>query len=153
MKEHLDDGDVTEFLLDMPSNAAEAHILTCDPCCAEVEDARAAVMQIRASLRDAAHRPETFWSMQEARILQRAQRRPAGRAMAPVWAAACALILLAVLLLRAGSPQIEVAAQPDPDDVLLEQVQADLYQQVPSALAPAVVIAQERNRMMQASGQ
>ena len=59
-----------------------------------------------------------------------------------------ALVLItAIFLTRTPNPPQNKATE-DADKVLLQEVQRDLAREVPEALAPAVLIAEERNEIL-----
>ena len=69
------------------------------------------------------------------------------------WVAMAAMVLVvsaAFLLTRTPQP-VQQANNDAADDVLLQQVQSDIERDYPAALAPAVLIDEERNSALSAS--
>lgn len=116
--------------------------------------------QMQEWLHSATERPETFWRKQHTQIRSRiaGEHRTSWRPLA-VWAAAAALVLMAVGLVNAASPG-RIAAEPapqafsaqpnvgrqiqvDPDQDLLLAVESSLSSGVPDSLQPATLLAGE----------
>jgi hypothetical protein len=57
------------------------------------------------------------------------------------------VLIAATLLTRTPNPPQNYLSE-DADNALLKAVQGDLSREVPQALAPAVLIAQERNEIL-----
>jgi len=57
------------------------------------------------------------------------------------------VLITAIFLTRPPNPPQNKATE-DADKVLLQEVQRDLGREFPEALAPAVLIAQERNEIL-----
>ena len=66
--------------------------------------------------------------------------------------AAMVLVVSAAFLLTRPQP-VQHANNDAADDVLLQQVQSDLGRDYPAALAPAVLIDEERNSALSASAE
>src|SRR5258707_11585339 len=100
-----------------------------------------------ASLRSATERPEWFWKRQQAVIRGRIAERQSWLRPAVSWAATMALFVLAILLLR-GRPVPPVEqAHVDSDQELLVVVEQVVQSDVPSALEPATLLANEIGSM------
>jgi len=108
---------------------------------------------LRAEIQAAAARPEDFWRRQQAEILARLEESSATpRPLA--WASAtAALLALAVLLSLPGKPPVAMVPQPDPDSLLLMEVQNTLDRNVPDALAPASLLTQEMSQALESKAQ
>jgi hypothetical protein len=65
--------------------------------------------------------------------------------------AAMVLVVSAALLLTRAPQPVQQANNDAADDVLLQQVQSDIERNYPAALAPAVLINEERNSALSAS--
>lgn len=127
---------------------AEERIAGCENCAAEFAAWKDLGNGLRSDLESQADLPAYFWTRQQARI----RERLAPRAASLRWAAAatCALVLLAFGLIHQGSTpqpptvaQTQVTQQADPDDALLQEIQASLEREVPAPLAPAAVLVEE----------
>jgi hypothetical protein len=146
----LNEAEISDALMGKP---ADEHTANCASCTAELVAWTEFGGRLRQDLKSRADLPAYFWTRQQARI----RERLAPRAARLRWAAAaiCALVLLAFGLVRQGAaPRTEVmhmtpavtavrVAQDDPDDVLLQDVQASLQREVPAPLAPAAVLVEE----------
>ena len=145
----LNEAEISDALLGKP---ADEHTANCASCAAELAAWTELGGRLRQDLESRTDLPGYFWTRQQARIRERLAPRKTLR-----WAAAavCALVLLAFGLIRQGAaPRTEVAqttpavpavrvATADPDDVLLQDVQASLQREVPAPLAPAAVLVDE----------
>jgi len=142
----LNEAEITDAL----AGQAEERVAECQPCAAEFAAWKDLGGRLRQDLESRADRPAYFWTRQQARIRERLAPRAAGLR----WAAAAifALILLAFGLIhqsatpRSGISQTTSAvqvAQADPDDALLQDIQASLEREVPTPLAPAAVLVEE----------
>jgi len=143
----LNEAEITDALA---GQAAEERVADCQPCAAEFAAWKDLGSRLRQDLESRADRPGYFWARQQVRIRERLAPQAAGLR----WAAAAifALILLAFgLIHQSGTPRSEIAqttsavqvTQADPDDALLEDIQASLEREVPAPLAPAAVLVEE----------
>jgi hypothetical protein len=133
------------------TSAIDSHLAICEQCRAEGDRMRSLLSDFPGTVHKEAARDEAFWIRQRADILQQAESRkmPFGmRWMMPV--PAVALLLLVVLIfMRSPTPKtIQVQSNDARDEALLLEVQNDSYRQVPSALAPAGLLVEERNRVL-----
>jgi hypothetical protein len=129
---HLKDEELTELLLDGDQQELQ-HTLGALP----------------NWLRTAADRPEWFWQRQQAAI--RSRMAPAKHARvrpAVAGASALALTLLALLLLNSGPAPKPTLVQTDSDQELMMAVEEAVHGEVPSALEPATLLAEEINNSM-----
>jgi hypothetical protein len=148
MSDHLSEEQITGWMLDMQDEAARQHLETCAGCRAEVDRLEDAVSRFRASVHASAQRKEPFWCTQRIVIRERlAVSRPVGfRRWIPVTVVA-AIVFGALVLTRAPrAPQ--QPAKDNGDEALLLQVQSDVRREFPMALAPAALIAEERNEIL-----
>lgn len=146
----LNEAEIADALAGKP---AEERVADCQHCAAEFAEWKDLGSRLRQDLESRADKPAYFWTRQQARIRERLAPRAAS--LRWVAAAICALILLAFALIhQSAAPRNEVAqtALPatatrgetaDPDDVLLQDVQASLEREVPAPLAPAAVLVEE----------
>jgi hypothetical protein len=145
----LNEAEIADALA---GKAAAERVADCPPCATEFAAWKDLGGRLRQDLESRADMPGYFWTRQQARI----RERLAPRAASARWVAAAvvALILLAFGLIRQGvTPSRDVAQIPplaatqvtpaDPDDALLQEVQASLEREVPAPLAPAAVLVEE----------
>ena len=146
----LNEAEIADALSGKP---AEKRIADCADCAAEFAEWRRVGEGFRRDLDSCADLPPYFWARQQARISDRlAARAPSLR-----WATAAifALVLLAFgLIHHSTAPTMDTTrsapedtkvqmAQSDPDDLLLQDIQASLDRDVPAPLAPASVLVNE----------
>jgi hypothetical protein len=107
-----------------------------------------AVSSFRQSIHAAARREEPFWSKERIAIGERlAASRPVPfLRWIPVTVMA-AIVFAALLVIHAPRPP-QPPAKDDGGEALLLEVQRDVRREVPAALAPAVLIAEERNEIL-----
>ena len=151
MNAHLNEQQFGELVLGTGNAESAGHIETCDVCRAEAEGVRTAISDCRELAQQAAEHDEVFWARQRFAIRQRL----AGHRLVPQvrWVAMAAMVLVvsaALLLTRVPQP-VQQANNDAADDALLQQVQSDLGRDYPAALAPAVLIDEERNSVLSAS--
>lgn len=124
---------------------AAAHLAECAECAAEAEQMRAALGKFGAAARAAGERPEGFWAQQRQAIAARLSDAGApSRRLA--WAVSLAVVVLLAMTMVPRTPQ---RIEQDPDDALLRDVERSLRRQVPAALEPAALLAQELDRAAQ----
>jgi hypothetical protein len=123
---HLSDEELTELLLE-----------------SEQKEMQQALGSLPDFLRSAAERPEWFWQRQQACIRGRIAAEHAWFRPLITWAGALALIILALLLLNSGPAPKAVQAQTDPDQELVVAVEESVESEVPAALEPAALLAEE----------
>jgi len=143
----LNEDEITDALSGKP---AEERLADCPSCAEQFADWTELGGRLRQDLASRADMPAYFWTRQQARIRERLAPRVTRLRWAAV--AICALVLLAFGIVRQGvAPRAEVAqttpavqvAQADPDDLLLQDIQASLQREVPAPLAPAAVLVEE----------
>jgi hypothetical protein len=156
---HLTDEQWLQCLLGEPPPEAAAHLSGCPNCQAELSRFREATTQLsRQTFGYAEALPERFWEEQQRRIGAWVAAKEAGTSQATfprrlaVGLSVAAAGVLAVMLIRWPAPQPpqamlppapSVAGAASADDQLLAQVQEALEREVPLALAPATLLAQE----------
>ena len=113
----------------------------------EAEELLQSISIFRESLHAAAEREQSFWTKQQFAL----RERMATSNWSPLhWAWATAMVvILTVAIFLARSPNTpHNYVSEDADNALLQQVQGDISREVPQALAPAVLIAEERSEIM-----
>jgi hypothetical protein len=124
---HLNDEELTELLLE-----------------GEQWELQPALGSLPDWLRSNTEQPEWFWQRQRAAIRGRIATAERSRFRASLaWAGTLALSVVALLLLN-GSPQPTPAqTQIDPDQEMLLSVEDAVHRDVPAALEPAALLADE----------
>jgi len=149
MSGHFSDEEWAAAFLGENGEGTTNHLSECPACAAEARSFSAVIAGARTQISRAGEQPEAFWRRQRegisARLTARNFNRPWKRW---VWVTATVtLILLATTLLsRNNAPPVQTAAQTDPDDALLLSVQQSIQSDVPRALRPAALLAQEISR-------
>jgi len=160
MTSHLTDEQLSGWLAGDGESLANAQecLRGCECCRQEAEELRTTVVQLASAIRTEAARAQPLLPMPSF-------ARPA---FAPArWALAAALLLIgAALLISTPTPHRSYVAQPElyaarPDavrqdndsdnDLLLQQITADVQRDIPVALEPATVIVVERNQLAENS--
>jgi predicted anti-sigma-YlaC factor YlaD len=124
--------------------AACEHLAACPACREEYESLRRGLARYREEARAAAERPESFWLRQRTTLATRNAGRPASRRLS--WAAVAAVVVLTAVLLIEKTPPQQPTPAADPDHALLVDVEHSVRRQVPRALEPAALLAQEVSR-------
>ena len=144
MHEHLSNTQMSEELLHNSSEAAQ-HLAECAACRDEAARLRAALAGWKEQAHAVAERLEGFWARQRRAIAARLAHGVV-QSRRLVWAATMAvLMLLATTLVEQWSRQ-PFPSQWDPDDALLADIERALHSDVPDALAPAALLANEMTR-------
>jgi anti-sigma factor RsiW len=147
MNNHLTEDQIAEWMLGAKDAWVTRHLETCDACSAEAEGLRGTISSFRDSIHAAAQRDASYWRKQQLAITERASARD-WYPLHWAWAVAMVMVLItAIFLTRPPSPSQNNATE-DADKVLLQEVQGDLAREVPEALAPAGLIAEERNEIL-----
>ena len=148
MNNHLSREQVTEWVSGTNGEDMRQHLDACELCRAEVEGFEKTLARFRDSVHAMAQRDDQYWRRQQFTIRG---RLAAGRWSFSgywVWATAV-LVVLVVALLLIRSPKIpRYGATEAADEILLQEVQGDIAREFPEALAPAVLIAEERNEIL-----
>jgi anti-sigma factor RsiW len=130
------------------------HLQSCEMCRAEGERLRAMVADFSKAVHSKAAQDETFWSHQRSQVLQRVDRDTSSllsfrwRWAVPVPIAVLSVVIALVVINAPTRKVIPVKSSDASDEALLLQVQYDMYRKVPSALEPARLLVQERNRVL-----
>jgi hypothetical protein len=144
---HLSDDQITEWVLGTRDEFVRRHLETCDACSREAEGLRRTISSFRDSIHATAQRDQSFWRNQQLAIREQVP----GRDWYPLhwaWAVAMVMVLIAAVFLTRPPNSPRNNATEDADKVLLQEVQRDLGREVPQALAPAVLIAEERDEIL-----
>jgi hypothetical protein len=149
---HLNDDQLTEYLLGEAQAATAQHLQSCAECSSEAERVKRSLHSFKAWTHEQAVVQEPKLNVFS--LASRVENRSFTLWFS--WSAVLALIVIAFALMitPAKSPAPEVvqsSSQPDADDALLMEVQQDLDRNVPQALAPAALLAAERNRVIEES--
>jgi predicted anti-sigma-YlaC factor YlaD len=141
---HLSDREFAEALIE-GTGPARAHLEQCGSCRAEFDRWQKTLASLPALTQAAAERPADFWQEQQFAIRQMLNPGRLGRVTfpAPAWAAALGLVLFALLLLGGGPAPAPTQAIYDPDHQMLLEVEEALNSDLPEALEPAALLAQE----------
>jgi len=143
MQAHLTDEHLLEAL-DRGADAAREHLAACPACREEAKSLRLLLSRYAETTHAAAKRPEGFWQAQQTAIARHWSGRPVPRRL--VWAVAAACVVLAAALLIEKTPSPEPIAQADADQRLMMDVQRSVRRELPRALEPAALLAQEVSR-------
>ena len=147
MNGHLSGEQISACVLDMDEEAAH-HLRDCSACRTQAEELRETLAGFRTAVHSAAEREEWFWTRQRAYIRERALTEGHGRRWAWTPLTTLALLLLAVIMLT-RAPHTPQAINTDvADNQLLNEVDNDVQREFPSALAPAILINDERNDIL-----
>jgi|SRR5581483_2597415 len=117
-----------------------------EPDIAAIPALKAMLANLPESVRAVATQPDLFWIRQRSAIRSRIAVEQAGKQPLPwfAMAGAAALLLISGLLIR-STPSPVPQAYGDPDQELLVQIEKAVHSNVPEALAPASLLAEEIN--------
>ena len=150
MDGHLTGEQIHEFVVEGKGESAR-HLESCDACRAQAEELAGTLAAFGAAVRGEAEREEWHWTRQRALIRERllTERPPTPRwAWIPAGGVLAAL-LLAVTLLLSRAPRTPAPITSDvADNSLLMEVQSDTQREYPAALAPVILINNERNEIL-----
>jgi hypothetical protein len=144
---HLSEDQITEWVLGTRDEFVRRHLETCDACSREAEELHRTISSFRDSIHATAQRDQSFWRNQQLAI----RKKVSARDWYPLhwaWAVAMVMVLITALILTRPPNSPQNNASEDADKALLQEVQGDLAREVPEALAPAVLIAEERNAIV-----
>ncbi len=144
MQAHLTDEQLREELDRGADATAREHLAACPACREEAKSLWLLLSRYAETTHAAADRPEGFWQAQQTAIARHWSGRPVPRRLAWAVAAACVVLAAAVLIEKTPSP--EPLAQADADQTLLVDVQRSVRRELPRALEPAALLAQEVSR-------
>jgi len=144
---HLSEDQITEWMLGTRDDFVNRHLEICRACSVAAEELQSAISCFRDSIHATAQRDNSFWREQQLAIREHASARD-WYPLHWAWVVAMVMVLItAIFLTRPPNPPQNKATE-DADKVLLQEVQGDLAREVPEALAPAVLIAEERNEIL-----
>ena len=147
MNNHLSEDQITEWMLGARDDFVSRHLETCHACFVTAEELQSTISCFHDSIHATAQRDNSFWRKQQLAIIEHASARD-WYPLHWAWVAAMAMVLItAIFLTRTPNPPQNNATE-DADKALLQEVQGDLGREFPEALAPAVLIAQERNEIL-----
>jgi hypothetical protein len=141
---HLTSREISQWLVEGPSASAEAHAANCYACQAKVAEAREPLALFRTAFVAWSEARNSRPARLAERCLVESHRRAESRAwiLAPVLSLALGVALLAGFLVgpksfRGPAAQTPVAANaPVSDAALMEQVDTEVSEAVPDAMAP-----------------
>jgi len=144
---HLSEDQITGWVLGTCDDSVLRHLEACRGCSVEAEELRSALSGFRDALQATAQRDETFWRNQQVAFRDRASARD-WYPMHWAWLVAMVMVLITAIFLTRTPNTLRNNPSDDADNALLNAVQGDLSREVPQALAPAVLIAEERNAIL-----
>ena len=147
VNKHLSEDQITEWVLDASDENVLRHLEDCAACSREAEELRSALTGFREAVHTTARRDPSFWMNQQLAVSESLSTQD----WYPLhwgWVVAMVAVLITAILL-ARTPNVPKSyASEDADNALLQAVQGDLNRDVPQALAPAVLIAEERSEIL-----
>jgi len=157
MNEHLNDEQLSAALLADEDAPIAAHLAICNECRHELEGIRTALTAVCAESLALGERPQGFWREQRHAIVARISAGNELETRPLAWAASLSIVALVAALLVQGVPPLPlqvglppastgVSVAADPDHDLLVDVARFTRRDVPRALEPATLIAQELHR-------
>jgi hypothetical protein len=153
MNAHLQDQQLADWILGARDHETAHHVAHCEACRAAIDDLDGHISDYRDRIASEADRDQIFWTRQ-ARSIHNRLRAPR---FTPVLRWACATMMMLVvsaafLVTRVPRPQQPVVTSDSADDVLLQQIESDVAREYPAALAPAALIAEEREGALAGGG-
>lgn len=157
MNEHLNEDQLNALLLEEIDEANSAHLAACESCRSELQQMSALLTGLCAESISSAERPQDFWRAQRRAIAARLSAVHELPTRPLAWAASLAGILIIAGMLSQGLPVLDsglpqvpptasAQAVADPDHDLLVDIGRSVRRDVPRALEPASLIAQELHR-------
>ncbi len=155
MNEHLNDEQLSAALLADDDAIVAAHLANCMECRRELEGLRTALAGVRAESLALGERPQGFWREQRLAIAARLSAGNDFETRPLAWAASLSVVALVAAFLAQGMPPLPVGSPSastgisvaaDSDHDLLVDVARFTRRDVPRALEPATLIAQELHR-------
>ena len=148
MNSHLSHDQIAKWIAGEDTEVSGLHLATCDACRGEVEEWERDLSCFRESNHAASQKKDVYWRMQQIAISERLPGKHWLPAFHWIWATAAVAALAAALLLTRPQKSSQRPAKEEADEALLQQIQSDLGRQFPKALAPAVLITKERNKIL-----
>jgi predicted anti-sigma-YlaC factor YlaD len=157
MNEHLNDEQLSAALLAEEDAPIAEHLAGCNECRREVEGLRTALTAVRAESLARGERPMGFWREQRLAIAAQISAGQELETRPLAWAASLSIVALVAAFLVQGVPPLPpqvgpsaastgVSVAADSDHDLLVDVARFTRRDVPRALEPASLIAQELYR-------
>lgn len=153
MQGHLTDAQLTDALDGASQVETRGHLESCHLCRKEQERLRNAIFGCRERARALAQQPEGFWQWQMTWIRARLNRpsHAPRRSWRWAWGGAMVTFLVFALALMIERPtRHSQVTEEDPDQALLVEVQLSAQRDLPEALQPAALLAQEVNQAAEA---
>lgn len=147
MNSHLNDDQITEWALGTNDEFVHRHLETCHVCSAEAEELRSTISSFHDALHAAAERDQSFWRNQQLAFRERVSAKD-WYPMHWAWLLAMVTVLITAVFLARTPNAPQNYTREDADVALLKAVQGDLSREVPQALVPALLIAEERNEIL-----
>jgi len=148
MSSHLSAYQINEWIVGTDEAAAGRHLETCDDCRAEMDELERTLSCFRDSIHTTAQRDDGFWRQQRLTLGERLSTKRWVPSIRWIWATAV-LVVLAVSIVLTRPRQVPQHPVPEEaDEALLQEVRSDIGRGFPEALAPAMLIAEERNKIL-----
>ena len=147
MNSHLSDDQITEWVLGTSDEPVLRHLETCHACSAEAEELRSTISSFHDAVHATAQGDQSFWRNQQLAFRERVSAND-WYPLHWAWLVAMVMVLITAIFLTRTPNVPQNYSSEDADDALLKVIQGDLSRGVPQALAPAVLIAQERNEIL-----
>jgi anti-sigma factor RsiW len=147
MDSHLSEDQITEWVLGARDELVLRHLETCHACSAEAQQLRSSISGFRDAIHAAAQGDQSFWRHQQLAFRERVSAKD-WYPLHWAWLVAMVMVLISAVFLTRTPNAPQNHSSEDADNALLKAVQGDLGREVPQALAPAVLIAQERNEIL-----
>jgi len=144
---HLSEDQITEWALGTCDEFVLRHLQMCRGCSLQAEELRSALSGFRDALQAAAQRDQSFWKNQQVAFREWVSTKD-WYPMHWAWLVAMVMVLITAIFLTRTPNTPRNYPSDDADSALLNAVQGDLSREVPQALAPAVLIAEERNAIL-----
>jgi hypothetical protein len=150
IRDHLQDDEFVDALMGEWKPEVQEHLEHCPSCQAKHRGPLDVLKGFAEWARQSTDRPETFWQRQAAEITAQLHAPSSGRistGFQPAWAAIAVVILLGVLLLLGPSqkPSSENAHAASNHELLVN-VEQTVESDLPIALEPAALLAEEIER-------
>ena len=147
MNKHLSEDQITDLVLGNSDEFVFRHLEACQVCSGEAEELLRTISSFRDSIHAAAQREQSFWKSQQLALRERLSARD-WYPLHWAWAVAMVMVLIMAIFLTRTPNAPQIYPSEDADKALLQEVQGDLAREVPEALAPAVLIAEERSAIL-----
>ncbi|MGB9103682.1 MAG: hypothetical protein WCC59_02895 [Terriglobales bacterium] len=146
MTAHLNDEQLAQWTLGDHDPEAVQHLAQCDACRTSIDALDSSISDYRDAIASETDREPIFWIQQARAIHDRLRARRFTPVLRWAYAATMVLVLCAAFLVtQMPRPQQQVVTSNSADDVLLQQVENDAAREYPIALAPAALLAEERD--------